>query len=228
MKFSEKDRERFMKMVKKDPETGCWEWQGSLSESGYGQFFITSRSYKGTGSMRAHRVSFMMHNDVDLEPEELLCHTCDNRKCVNPEHLFVGTSADNTADAIEKGRHPTATLTEEQVWDLLKKYQEGWRPKDLAEEFGIHVASVRNLYTGRTRPDIHAKWVEQGGGRRVKKPKGERKQLLVLVKEDTLWKLKEVAAKLRMTQQDVVLNALKECYGIDEFEEEEVDVATEV
>lgn len=90
--ISELSKEKFFKKVKV-VQSGCWEWQGRLNQSGYGE---TGRH------SRAHRVSFAIHFH---DPGEFhVCHKCDNRKCVNPDHLFLGNDLDNMRDMILKGR----------------------------------------------------------------------------------------------------------------------------
>ena len=75
----------------------CWEWTGFVGTNGYGQF-----SHKGE-TFRAHRWSY----EYFIEPlgSMYCCHHCDNRKCVNPFHLFKGTHSDNMRDCVDKGRH---------------------------------------------------------------------------------------------------------------------------
>lgn len=91
--------EKFWARVNKNPD-GCWEWTASLSSNGYGRFSPTS-CYRDR--VLAHRFSYAQF--VGAIPDGMIiCHHCDNRKCVRPDHLFVGTNADNAKDRILKGR----------------------------------------------------------------------------------------------------------------------------
>lgn len=90
------ERDRFFKRVGK-LDSGCWVWLGSLN-TGYGQF----RTNEGR-IILAHRFSFLLHNDTAIDGLVVM-HKCDNPKCVNPEHLALGTQADNVLDMQLKGR----------------------------------------------------------------------------------------------------------------------------
>lgn len=138
----------------------CWNWKNKLAGGGYGRFCFNHRIYK------AHRVAYALANGP--VPDELaVCHRCDNRKCVNPKHLFLGTLADNNADMRAKGRgcnppamrnrgtftsertkgtnHPQAKLTKERLSELLVLASQGATTKFLANQFGLSIRHVNKL-----------------------------------------------------------------------------------
>ena len=116
--------ERFWSKVDKRKPDDCWEWQASLDTRGYGNLGIPKND--GTGryiTQRAHRMAWEFTNGKLEGSVQHLCHTCDNRKCVNPAHLFIGNAKVNMADCISKGRlndrsgenNPRAKVTEDIV-----------------------------------------------------------------------------------------------------------------
>lgn len=114
----------------------CWHWTGFIRPDGYGAMYFKYHYYY------AHIVSYIIANGPYDETLKVL-HKCDNRKCVNPDHLFLGTQADNVTDAVLKGRHQhgetnwKAKLTEEIVLDIRAKFAEGVTRYELAEEYNV-------------------------------------------------------------------------------------------
>lgn len=89
---------RLYSKVERNPLTDCLEWTGSLDKNGYGKLKVQGKQYY------THRIAYQL--GYGLDPKELfVCHKCDNPKCVNPQHLFLGTHQDNMDDMLRKGRH---------------------------------------------------------------------------------------------------------------------------
>jgi hypothetical protein len=80
-----------------DPSTGCWNWTGRLSKKGYGRMH-----YRGKEITVARR-SMMLFRNIALDDPRHVLHTCDNKRCFNPAHLYMGTNADNVRDRCERG-----------------------------------------------------------------------------------------------------------------------------
>ena len=119
----------------------CWEANGFRNEDGY---VIWKTEWTGLSSHRAAYRHF--HGPI---PEGLeVMHSCDNRACMNPSHLSVGTHADNMNDCARKGRSPNAKLSEEQVRIIRNQFGLGKTSKALAEEYGVSPANI-NLIVKR-------------------------------------------------------------------------------
>lgn len=92
--------ERFDAKVDRSNPDGCWEWTGALNKNGYGKF--KERSYV---LVQSHRFAYQRAHGA-IPTGMMVCHHCDNPRCVRPDHLFAGTALDNVRDMLAKGRHP--------------------------------------------------------------------------------------------------------------------------
>lgn len=139
----------FLNNIKKT--SYCWEWQGSMFANGYGRFHIFAKAVK------AHRWSYMWFKG-SIPKNMLVCHTCDNRKCVNPDHLFLGTQRDNIADMFSKNRQNKATgekhgrckLTANQVKQIRDYAKQGLRISIIADHFAISSRTIRNIVSRKS------------------------------------------------------------------------------
>ena len=140
--------QRFWEKVRKTD--GCWEWTGSYRGNGYAALNLFNRS------VSAHRLAYELLVGKIPQGKHVL-HKCDNPACVNPDHLFIGTHADNMADKKEKGRapsmpgeeNPAAILTKEQAMEVKRRAKNGERQIDIAAEFGISQPTVSAIKLGR-------------------------------------------------------------------------------
>lgn len=126
----------------------CWGWTGAVSQFGYG-----AMSQREGKNLFAHRYSWELHNGQRIPEGLLVCHKCDCPPCTNPDHLFLGTDADNSRDCLAKGRHrhgeplkgvshPWAKLTEDQVREIRGSSETGVA---MAKKFGVSNTTITGV-----------------------------------------------------------------------------------
>lgn len=160
--------ERFGRYVDERGPDECWPWTGTLRPDGYG---VIGRGGRGAGLARSNRVAWELANGA-IPTGMFVCHRCDNRRCCNPSHLFLGTSAENTADMRAKGRgvdpprlfgrdnprvktppvgelNPASKLTRFQALAIRDLRSLGLSLAKIASRFGVSTTTVADIVHGR-------------------------------------------------------------------------------
>ena|ERR1700733_14036979 len=149
--------DRFWEKIVADKGSDCWLWVGAIGKTGYGRLLLKTKPKK---YIYAHRLSYILH--INSIPNDLfVLHRCDNRACVNPKHLFLGTALDNSQDMKKKqrhrhgGKHQNAKLTERKVKEMRRLYANGTRQCTLMRKFGVSRATVCNIVNPRYERWVH-------------------------------------------------------------------------
>lgn len=147
------DIRRLLARIDKRRPEECWPWTGALNHSGYGQFWLNGMHWN------ASRAAYFLLVG-EIPDSKVVCHSCDNPKCCNPAHLWLGSQADNVRDCSKKGRargqfhrqsaHPrhTAKLTSEQVIDARRRYADGVSQSQIARELGVNSSTISRAVRG--------------------------------------------------------------------------------
>lgn len=143
-----KDYARLESKIQRVPFSGCWIWTAGTRRGGYGQF-----SFSGE-LISAHRAAYLMFRGPIAEGQ-LVCHRCDVRSCINPDHLFLGSYQDNNRDAIRKGRGnrtygeraSKAKLKEAQVIEIRAS---NLSQQKLGKRYGVSASTISQIKCGRS------------------------------------------------------------------------------
>lgn len=153
----------FWTRVQVDAPDKCWIWQGSIKSTGYGQLMV---NYK---NISVHRYAYELANGP-IPSGMFVCHSCDNRRCVNPAHLWLGTAADNYNDMVAKGRKGetprerraelararfgersyVAKLKRTDVIEIRRRVTNGESQRAVASDFHIDQSTVSSIIRGLT------------------------------------------------------------------------------
>jgi len=142
-------QDRIMENILVNTETGCWEWQGRIEVTGYGGL-----SYKDK-TQRAHRFAYTVFKGP-IPKGMYVCHHCDVRHCVNPDHLFPGSHKDNMRDMTGKGRQACgeengqSKLTNAGVLQIRTRVRGGESQVSVAKDVGISTSVINNIVKGKT------------------------------------------------------------------------------
>jgi|SRR6185503_9585571 len=148
-----KTKEEYYEHVKKELLTKrnvvgeCWEFTGQIDNKGYGRRTFTIEGKKSKRPV--HQIAYRLWKG-DIIKDFYVCHTCDNRKCFNPDHLWVGTTKENLQDMRVKGRsnerkgenHPKAKLTKNDVLDIRKDYENGISMASMARKYSVSTVAI--------------------------------------------------------------------------------------
>jgi len=144
--------EKFWNNVEKKSDVECWQWKGTIGDTGYGNF--SSKAF-GLKTKLAHRIAYFLAYGVN--PKDLfVCHKCDNRLCVNPRHLFLGSPQDNMADMVAKNRsakgerHSHAKLKDAQVHVIKRLIKKGVTDRAISWLYNISGMTIWSIRHNKT------------------------------------------------------------------------------
>lgn len=203
--ITERDKVRFWAKVRVLGEDECWLWTGYTTGKGYGQFSLNGRHWY------AHRLAYLLANGFIPEGLQINHGDCNNRKCVNPRHLYPGTQQDNMRDMVNAERQSrgearyNAVFTEAQIAQIRDLYAEGNITQDeLGERYGVTRNTISQIITGRH-------WTHAGGAKPAwqgKRDTGEKHGRSVLTEND----VREI--RRLYAQGGVTYEALGKRYGV--------------
>lgn len=145
-------QDRLNRLSKLNAATGCIEFTSTL-RNGYGRLVIGSRSDNSRKSVSAPRLAYeLVHGAIPKGME--VCHKCDNRKCINPEHLFIGSHQDNIDDRERKGRNKFPRKLSDKQVELIHAMRLHKTSHQLAVEFGVCRDSIKKIWSGKVYPHL--------------------------------------------------------------------------
>lgn len=166
--YTQEEISKFNSYLSEPNPNGCIIWKGSKLQNGYGEvFFYKRRRY-------AHRVCYEIHHGL-IQKGMYICHKCDNRLCVNIEHLFLGTPTQNAHDMIQKNRHNwhamikvhkerNAKLKDNDIWQIKLLLLEGISRRDIAKKYNVVKGTIDRVFYHKLTPSqrniCKSKWLD--------------------------------------------------------------------
>lgn len=149
-------QERFHAHYERRGDDECWLWTGPKKPNGYGAVLMGDRT---TPHLQAHRVAYELAFGL-IGSGLCVCHRCDQRNCVNPKHLFLGTNSDNMRDAAAKGRlsvpkPKSRKVSDDQVAEIRALVASGLSQRIVRERFGLSSAFISQVIAGKRRHGIY-------------------------------------------------------------------------
>jgi hypothetical protein len=135
--ITERLERRFWKKVDRNPE-GCWVWTASYGSKGYGQFMVDKRPRS------ANRVAYLLTHG-EIPTQLLICHTCDNRACCRPSHLYPGTHLDNNGDTARRSQRAAIKLSPEKVREIRALRRQGKSLTVVAQLYGVDRSIIHDI-----------------------------------------------------------------------------------
>lgn len=159
MFLSQNEIDRFKNKFVEGSKDECWEWRGAKYQNGYGMVSLRRGKRK---TFMPHRISWSFYNNQEIPAGHMICHKCDNRICVNPNHLYLGTGFDNNKDTVIRNRGNRkigeqcswSKLSEENVLAILKSDE---KQKLLAERYGVDQSMICQIKSGKRWNHVYLK-----------------------------------------------------------------------
>jgi hypothetical protein len=152
---------RFCQLLKPSETDDCVNWCGTTS-NGYGLFKIGGKNGRG---FYAHRLAYWLATGVSPPTNLEICHRCNNRRCCNPDHLYLGTHKENMEYAAAQNRmQGAAKVTEADVLEIRRRASEGTTTKELAKSYVLAETTIRSILAHRTWKSVGGPKVKRKGG----------------------------------------------------------------
>lgn len=139
---------KILKNKYKKDSNGCWIWQKSKNEKGYGRIQVKGKMWA------AHRLSFTLSKGNILKGM-VVCHSCDNPSCINPDHLWLGTMGENMLDMMKKGRGRISKLSDEDKSKIVSLTSAGYSKEDIARQFDTSLGVVIFILNSHADQTLH-------------------------------------------------------------------------